>query len=721
MQELNNTQEINAIKEKNLITGLICFDALAKFNRMNVDTISIAREYAVQQEPTPEELIKIAKDRGFKAKIKEMPLEKIQKYPLPAMFALKDGTYGLVLKYFEEKQKLFVLLPKQSNQTQEFTFEQFEEMSSGKFIVMNHKFIDEHVKFGFKWFFVEILKFKQVIVEVLIGSFVIQLFALVTPLFTQVILDKVIVHRSLSTLYVLTVAFLALIIFEFALNIVRKYIFLHTASKLDSKLGAKIFNHLFALPFSYFESRKVGNIVARIRELDGIRNFITTKSISVTVDLFFSFVFVAVMFLYSKMLTFVVLGFVLTIAIIYLLITPELRDRLEKKFQMGANSQSYLVESITGVQTVKSLAIEGSMQKKWEDNLAKYVTSNFSMGVLSNFTGALSTTINRGMTISILFFGVQLVIEGKLTIGQLIAFQMFANQFTGPILRLVGLWNEFQQVLIGVDKIADILNSPVEVQTSKAITLPEVKGDIRIEGLSFKYGVSAPMVLKNINLHVKSGMSVGLVGRSGSGKSTIAKLIQRLYIPTEGTIYIDNVDIRNINPIWLRYSIGVVLQENYLFSGTIKENISMARPDASTETIIRAAQMAGAHEFISQFPDGYETIVGERGSTLSGGQCQRIAIARAIITNPRILVFDEATSALDYESERIIQSNINTIKQGRTMVVIAHRLSTIRSCDMIVVFEKGEIVEIGSHDELIEKKGFYFKMHQQQEMLANCK
>lgn len=315
------------------------------------------------------------------------------------------------------------------------------------------------------------------------------------------------------------------------------------------------------------------------------------------------------------------------------------------------------------------------------------------------------------MTIAILYVGVCLVIENKLTIGQLIAFQMFAGQFSAPMLRLVNLWNEFQQTLLAVDRIGDILNSPVELQSGNAITLNHVRGDIKFDKLSFKYNVESPNVLTNINLEIKAGARIGFVGRSGSGKSTLTKLIQRLYYPTEGTIYIDGIDIRNVNPVWLRTNIGVVLQENYLFSGTIRENIILPRPNVPMEAVIQVSKIAGAHDFISKLPKGYDTEVGERGSSLSGGQKQRIAIARALISDPRILIFDEATSALDYESEKIIRDNLNMLTRGRTTIIVAHRLSTIRGCDYIICFDNGQIVEHGTHEQLIAQDGYYKKLY----------
>lgn len=695
-------------------TGLITFEVIAKINGIDVDLRSIVREYGISDEEiTKEELLLIAKNAEFKAKVKTIPLGNCAKYPFPAIFILKNNTYGVILKTDIENKKALIFIPEEKA-AREISFEEFEEIGTGEKIFLSHKLINEQIKFGFKWFYVEIMKYKRIIGEVMLGSFVVQLFGLVTPLFTQVILDKVIVHRSMSTLDVLGIAFIAVAIFEFLLNLTRNYIFMHTANKIDAKLGAKLFRHLFALPFVYFESRKVGNIISRVRELDQIREFITNKSVSVIIDLFFSTVFLAVMFVYSRILTAVVLLIVGLIAILYITLTPELRARLENKFQMGAQSNSYLVESVTGIQTVKSLSIEGIMQKKWNDYLGRYVKSGFNLSVISNFAGALSGFFQKAMTIAILWIGVTLVIKNELTIGQLIAFQMFANQFTAPVMRLVNLWNEFQQVLLGVDRLGDILNNPVEITSSKAITLPHINGTVRIENLSFKYSPNAPLVLEDVNLDIKAGQSVGIVGRSGSGKSTITKLIQKLYLPTGGTIFIDDVDIRQMNPVWLRNNIGVVLQENYLFSGTIRENISMPKPDAPIEHILKISQISGAHSFISEMPEGYDTMVGERGSSLSGGQRQRIAIARALITDPKIIIFDEATSALDYESERIIMENLDAIKLGRTMFIIAHRLSTVKNCDIIIVVEKGKIVEIGSHTELINKKGYYYALNNQQ-------
>ncbi|RXI36662.1 type I secretion system permease/ATPase [Malaciobacter mytili] len=694
-----------------MYSSLIALEVVGQLNKISIDSKAIIKRFALTNEEPDEKLfLRIVKTEGFKAKFKKLTLTNLSKYPLPAIVRLKIGIYLTILKV-DTKTNEILLYDKEKNQPYIQSFEEFEKLATDTVIILTHKNINAQIRFGFRWFYNQILNYKKIVGEILLASFIIQLFALVTPLFTQVILDKVLVHHSLSTLNIIATAFAAIIIFELLLNLVRNYIFIHTTSKIDSKLGSKLFYHLLSLPLVYFENRKVGNIIARVRELDQIREFIANKSITVILDILFSFVFVFIMFLYSIKLTFIALGFVLIIALLYFFITPVLRARLEEKFQMGANSNSYLVESVTGMQTVKSLSIEGSMQKKWEEHLSNYVEAGFKLTNLSNTLSSLSTLLQKLMTLSILYFGVGLVIEQKLSVGQLIAFQMFANQFSNPILRLVGLWNEFQQTLLSVDRLGDILNSPTENTNKKAITLNKMQGEIRFENISFKYTASSPEVLKNFTLNVKAGESVGLVGRSGSGKSTLTKLIQRLYITSQGAIYIDDIDIRHMNPSWLRQNIGVVLQENYLFSGTIRENIEFAFPGTPIANIIAAAKIAGADEFISEMPEGYDTLVGERGSSLSGGQKQRIAIARALLCNPKILIFDEATSALDYESEKIIQNNMNAIKSNRTMFIVAHRLSTVKECTKIVVMDRGKIVEIGTHDELINKKGYYYALY----------
>lgn len=697
-------------------TGLIALELIAKMNQIPLDIRTVVRDYGLSEaELTPAELLRVFMAHGFKAKLKKLPLAQLPQsgYPMPALVLKKDHTYAVLLKLDPIDNKALVFDPVKKS-THNVPFAQLEADCTGELIIVKHKLIQSQIKFGFAWFYGEIIKYRLVMAEVLLGSFVVQLFGLVTPLFTQVIMDKVIANHAINTLMVLAVGFVAIALFEFVLNLTRNYIFIHTANKIDAKLGSRLFKHLFSLPYVYFESRKVGNIVARVRELDSIREFMTNRSVSVIIDLIFSLVFLGMMLIYSPKLAMIVVGFISLIALLYLFITPPLRSRLEAKFQMGAQANSYLVESVTGIQTVKSLAIEGMMQKKWEDYLGHYLQSSFNLSTMATGALAVSQLLQKGITVTVLYLGVGLVLDNQLTTGQLIAFQMFASQLTNPVLRLVNLWNDFQQALLGVERLGDILNTPVEIQSAQAITLAEVKGAVRFENIGFRYGVDTPKVLEGLTFSLPPGVSLGIVGRSGSGKSTVTKLIQRLYIPQEGAIFIDDVDTRHMNPVWLRQQIGIVLQENYLFSGTIRENIAMPKPDASIDEVIAASKLAGAHEFISQLPEGYDTVVGERGSTLSGGQRQRIAIARALITDPRILIFDEATSALDYESEKIIQDNLKQIRKGRTVVIIAHRLATVQDCNMIFVLDKGKLIEAGTYQELLDKQGYFYKLSQQQ-------
>lgn len=696
-------------------SALRSLEIVGALNNVRIDSRAIIRDYALNTTPSFEELIRIAKDKGFKAKIKHLNVKNLVSYPLPCIAKDKNGVYFNILKVDTSKNE--VLIFKDKNEPYAIKFEELLNIlnPNPKMIVLKHKLLNDRIKFGFGWFYARMLSYKKIVGEILIASFVIQLFGLVTPLFTQVVLDKVLVHHSLSTLNVIAVAFGAVIIFEMLLSLSRNYIFAHTTSKIDARLGAMLFDHLIKLPMIYFENRKVGNIVARVRELDSIREFIANKSVTVLLDMLFSVVFVIMMLLYSVKLTLVALGFVTIIATLYFFATPRLRARLEDKFQMGARSNSYLVESITGISTVKSLAIEGSMQRLWEDFLAKYVKSSFELSNLSNILSGIANALSKLMTLSILYLGVGLVIENKLSVGQLIAFQMFAGQFSAPIMRLVGLWNEFQQALLSVDRLGDILNTPKEQENGNAITLSEIKGSVKFDNVSFKYSPNSPTVLQNFSLEVKPNTSIGIVGRSGSGKSTLTRLLQRLYYANEGAIYIDGVDIRHMNPSWLRQNIGVVLQDSYLFSGSVKENIAYAYPSASMDLILQASKVAGADEFISMLPEGYDTLVGERGSSLSGGQKQRIAIARAILTNPRILIFDEATSALDYESEKIISNNLAAIKKNRTVFIVAHRLSTVKECNEIIVLDKGKLIERGDHESLMKQCGYYYFLNKQQE------
>jgi subfamily B ATP-binding cassette protein HlyB/CyaB len=591
------------------------------------------------------------------------------------------------------------------------------ELWDGDLILMTRRvgLSDIGRRFDITWFLGAIHKYRRLLSEVLFASFFLQMFALVSPLFFQVVIDKVLVHRSLSTLDVLVIGLVAISMFETVLGILRTYLFAHTTNRIDVELGARLFNHLLALPMAYFQARRVGDSVARVRELENIRNFLTSSALTLAIDLLFTVVFLAVMFAYSPLLTWIVLGSFPFYIAISAGMTPLFRRRLDEKFRRGAENQAFLVESVTGIETVKAMAVEPQMQRRWEEQLAGYVSASFRVLSLGNTASQLVQFISKVVTAGILYFGARLVIEGGLSVGELVAFNILAGRVSAPVLRLAQIWQDFHQARLSVQRLGDILNTTAEpTYTPSRAGLPAIRGNISFDHVTFRYRVNGREVLHDVSFDVPAGQVVGIVGPSGSGKSTFAKLVQRLYVPESGRVMIDGVDLAMADPWWLRRQIGVVLQENVLFNRSVRENIALADPAMSMERIIAAATLAGAHEFILELDEGYDTIVGERGSTLSGGQRQRIAIARALIADPRILIFDEATSALDYESERIIQHNMKEIAKGRTVLIIAHRLSTVRAADRIVTLEHGRLVEDGTHDALIKTGGRYAALHRLQ-------
>jgi subfamily B ATP-binding cassette protein HlyB/CyaB len=621
-----------------------------------------------------------------------------------------------------EKKGRVILFHPRDKHPFAWSFGQFSEKWEGDAIPLAKRFSfgDLSKKFGIGWFLPVILRFRKHLSEVFIGSFFLQTLGLITPLFSQVIIDKVLVHKGLSTLDILVLGLVIINIFEMALTVTRTYLFSHTTNRVDVILGAKLFHHLLALPLPYFEARTVGTTIARVRELESIRSFITGTALTVVLDLIFTVVFIAVMFWYSPKLTLISLAAMPFFVALSVIVTPILRERLNKKFACNAESQSYLVEMVSGIQTVKSLAIEPQLNHRWEGLLANYVRASFRSGFLGSLAGSTAHLIQKTSSLAILWFGARMVMKGNFTVGQLIAFQMLSGRVTEPILRLATLWQDFQQVRLSIERLGDVLNFPAEPDSSPGrSSLGKIKGKIEIEHVEFRYRLDGPPILDDISLTVEPGMTIGIVGRSGSGKSTLTKLIQRFYMPAQGRIMIDGVDLAQVDPVWLRRQIGVVLQENFLFNGSIRDNIAIIDTAASLEKVISAAKLAGAHEFILELPDGYDTPVGERGASLSGGQRQRIAIARTLMTDPRILIFDEATSALDYESERIIQGNLRGICKGRTVFIIAHRLSTVRASDFIITMDKGRIAEKGTHEALLKSNGLYSFLHRQQELLGD--
>lgn len=695
--------------------GLACFVALLGFLGRPADPEQL--RYLLgngQQDPTSTDLLRLAKQLDVKARLVKAAPAQLSRYPLPAIALLGGSSYTLLLK--ADENRVLVFDPVQERPVA-IPIEEFGQTFAGELIVMTTR---ERVAgaaraFDISWFIPALVKYRHLLRDVLVASFFLQILALITPLFFQVVIDKVLVHKGITTLEVLAVGLLVVSVFEIMMGGLRTYLFSHTTSRVDAELGSKLFSHLTHLPLAYFQARRVGDSVARVRELETIRDFLTSSAQTVVLDLFFAIVFLAVMWLYSPALLLVVLITLPLYAIVVVVVGPMLRRRLDEKFIRGAENQSFLVEAVTGVETLKAMAVEPQMQNRWERQLAGYIESSFKARMLANWGSQAIQLIHKLATVALLFFGARLVIDGKLTVGELVAFNMLAGQVAGPVLRLAQLAQDFQQARIAVDRLGDILNSPAEpvVSPSRA-SLPDIEGRISLENVGFRYRPDGPEILSDVSLEVSPGEIIGVVGPSGSGKSTLTKLIQRLHTPERGRLLVDGVDLAMVDPSWLRRQVGVVLQESLLFNRSVRENIALTDPAMPMDKVVRAAKLAGAHEFILELSEAYDTPIDERGGNLSGGQRQRLAIARALATEPKILIFDEATSALDAESEEIIQANLKEMTAGRTVIIIAHRLSAVRLANRIITLDRGRIVESGTHDELLRRGGRYASLYTKQ-------
>lgn len=693
-------------------SGLQAFATLLAMHRIAVDPAQLRHDLGHSRSVDATDLIRLAKRiDDVKARRRDASWKRLADLPLPA---LANGPRGWFLIGRADADEALVQLPGQP--VAKLDRAGLEEIWSGEMLLVTTRESGGAISrsFDVSWFIPQIVRYRRLIGEVLLVTFALNLLGLAAPLFFQNVVDKVLIHNTLSTLMVLASGFVGVSVWETVFGWLRTALYSRTSQKIDVELGAKLFRHLLRLPMSYFEARRVGDTAMRVRQLETIREFLTNASLTVLVDPLFTVIFLAAMWIYSTKLFLISVLTIPAYIIVAMLVTGPLRRRIDDKFERGAANNALLVESIGGIQTIKAGAVEPQWQDRWERQLAGYSQASQKVTDLGNWGSQAIQLISKLNMAAILYFGAKAVIAQQMTVGGLIAFNMFAQRVSGPVIRMAQLWQEFQQVRIAIERLGDVLNQPTEPGAGSRVALPALKGEVRFEKVRFRYALEGPWTLEDIDLDIAAGSTLGIVGSSGSGKSTLTKLLQRMYTPAGGRVLIDGVDIAQIDPAWLRRQIGVVLQENLLFNRSVRENIALANPAMSLDKVVEAAKLSGAHEFVVRLAQGYDTMIEERGANLSGGQRQRLAIARALVSDPRILILDEATSALDAESEEIIQANLKAMAEGRTVIIIAHRLSAIRQCDRIVALEAGRIVESGSHDELLRTAGRYADLHRRQ-------
>ncbi len=706
-------------------SGIFCLTSIAHHHQVRMDMRQVMHDYAIgAEEPKLTKLIDIAQSYEFKTSRKKLTWEKLQNMgqAFPFIGVKKNGKYAVVAGVRRmskaEAPALAVVDPaKPGEHGSAFTFlseKEYEETFSGEFILLKKTYhlSDENQAFGLRWFIPEFLKLKGIFVQIALTVCMISVLSLIVPLFFQIVVDKVLVNQAYNTLNVIGIGIFFAILFNGFLEFLRNYFLLFATNKIDIATAMKTFRHMMRLPIDFFEKIPAGVLLKHMQQTERIRGFLSGNLFFTILDIFSLCIFIPFLLFYSVPLTLIVLGFSALMALVIASLIKPFQRRLDELYQAEGKRQSMLVESIHGIRTVKSLALEPVEEKQWDDTTAYAIKSYFRVGKISMTAKSISQVLEMLMVVAIIWAGALMVFEGILTVGALIAFQMLAGRVTGPLVRMVGLIHEYQQIALSVRMLGVVMNTPEEPAGGGVRN--KFKGEIAFEGVGFQYRPDLPQVIRNFSLNVPAGTTIGIVGRSGSGKSTLTKLLQGMYNVQQGVVKIDGVDIREIDKAHLRSNIGVVLQDNYFFSGTIRDNIAMTKRNAALEEIIYAAKLAGADEFIQQTARGYDTVLEENAVNLSGGQRQRLAIARALLTNPPILIFDEATSALDPESEQLIRENLKAIAKDRTVIIVSHRLSIVSGADQILTLENGEMTSLGKHKELLEQPGVYRNFWRQQ-------
>ena len=707
--------------EKSSHTSIQCLTAIAQHHGLQINPEWLLQEYAIgEEEPNDSLLLRIAMDIGLKAKSTQLSWDDLlaQNGVFPILAKLRQGSSVIIVGSQQDTEhKIGILDPQISNSNiTYYDKSSFCEIWAGDvlFLKRNYSVTDSDQPFSLKWFLPEILKQKSAFRDIILAVIVMQFLALASPMFFQLVIDKVLVHQSTSTLWVLGVGIIIALIFEALFGYLRQLLLLAATNKIDMRLTRRTFAHLLSLPIDYFETTTAGVITRHMQQLESIRNFLTGRVLFTALDLLGLLIYLPILFSFSPKLAIVTLVFTLIIAGIILAMLPTYRFRLNALYSAEGKRQSMLVETVHGMRTVKALAIEPSHKRTWDQISAQSITMHFRVAKLGLTGGAITDFMGKLLPVTIIILGAQDVFDNSLSMGALIAFQMISGRVVSPLLALVGLINEYEQTALSVGYLGEVMNRQPEGRLGAGGLRPQLIGEISFQDVTFRYPGASATALDRATFKINSGTIVGIVGRSGSGKTTLTKLIQGLYNLQEGIIRFDNIDAREIDLAHLRSQIGVVLQENFLFRGTVRENISMARPNASFEEIVNSALIAGADEFIERLPQGYDTFLEENAANLSGGQKQRLSIARALLTKPRILILDEAASALDPESEAIFINNLSHIAVGRTVIMISHRLSTLVNADAILVMQHGRLVDSGRHQELVISSSTYQHLWNQQ-------